>query len=51
MATKQLKTASDAFAVIATGGKQYVVSVGDTLLVELLGDHKEGDVIELILSS
>jgi large subunit ribosomal protein L21 len=36
----------DAFAVIATGGKQYIVSVGDTILVELMGDHKEGDVIE-----
>tara|TARA_B100000508_G_C11458618_1_gene278041 strand:- start:905 stop:1240 length:336 start_codon:yes stop_codon:yes gene_type:complete len=34
------------FAVIATGGKQYVVREGDTLLVELLGDHKEGDSIE-----
>ncbi len=34
-----------AFAVIETGGKQYIVSVGDTLLVELLGDHKEGDTI------
>jgi large subunit ribosomal protein L21 len=35
-----------AFAVIATGGKQYVVHAGDTLEVELLGDHKEGDTIE-----
>lgn len=34
------------FAVIATGGKQYVVRAGDTLEVELLGEHKEGDVIE-----
>jgi len=34
------------FAVIATGGKQYVVREGDTLEVELLGDHKEGDTIE-----
>lgn len=34
------------FAVIATGGKQYVVRAGDTLEVELLGDHKEGDKIE-----
>ena len=34
------------FAVIATGGKQYVVHAGDTLAVELLGDHKEGDQIE-----
>lgn len=34
------------FAVIATGGKQYVVREGDTLRVELLGEHKEGDKIE-----
>jgi len=44
MATKTAN--KDAFAVIATGGKQYVVSVGDTLEVELLGEHKEGDVVE-----
>jgi large subunit ribosomal protein L21 len=44
MATETKNTAP--FAVIATGGKQYVVRVGDVLLVELLGDHKEGDVIE-----
>src|SRR3989344_4733640 len=32
------------FAVIATGGKQYVVSVGDTLKIEkITGDFKEGD--------
>jgi large subunit ribosomal protein L21 len=34
------------FAVIMTGGKQYVVHEGDTLAVELLGDHAEGDKIE-----
>jgi len=34
------------FAVIATGGKQYVVREGDTMTVELLGEHKEGDKIE-----
>lgn len=34
------------FAVIATGGKQYVVREGDVIQVELLGDHKEGDTIE-----
>ncbi|MCA9363929.1 50S ribosomal protein L21 [Candidatus Kaiserbacteria bacterium] len=34
------------FAVIETGGKQYVVSVGDIVDVELLGDLKEGDVVE-----
>ena len=33
-----------AFAVIETGGKQYEVSVGTTLLVEkLTGDHQKGD--------
>lgn len=34
------------FAVIETGGKQYLVSVGDVLEVELLGDLKEGDAVE-----
>ena len=34
------------FAVIETGGKQYLVSVGDVVEVELLGDLKEGDKIE-----
>lgn len=42
--TKKVK--SDRFAVIATGGKQYVVSAGEVLCVELLGEHKAGDVIE-----
>jgi len=36
----------DAFAVIETGGKQYVVSAGDTLEVELLGDMEEGATVE-----
>lgn len=37
---------SDAFAVIATGGKQYVVRPGDTLEVEKLPrEHKAGDTI------
>ena len=40
------QTTKDSFAVIATGGKQYVVTVGQTLEVELLGDHQEGDTIE-----
>ena len=32
------------FAVIATGGKQYLVSEGDTLRIEkIMGPHKEGD--------
>lgn len=38
-------TKTEDFAVIETGGKQYIVSVGDVLEVELLGDHKEGDKI------
>ena len=34
------------FAVIATGGKQYKVSKGDTLKIEkILGDFKVGDKI------
>lgn len=31
------------FAVIETGGKQYAVSAGDIIDVELLGDYAEGD--------
>lgn len=47
MATKTAKKdTSGAFAVIATGGKQYVVEAGDTILVELLGEYKEGDKVE-----
>lgn len=34
------------FAVIETGGKQYVVSVGDVIDVELLGDLEEGAAVE-----
>jgi large subunit ribosomal protein L21 len=47
MATKIKQTVSkrDGFAVITTGGKQYVVSVGDVLKVELLGEHQVGDSI------
>lgn len=40
---KTPKTLSEDFSVIETGGKQYIVSVGDVLEVELLGEHKEGD--------
>ncbi len=40
--SKPLKSGS--FAVIATGGKQYKVSEGDSLRVEkLIGNYKEGD--------
>ena len=32
------------FAIIETGGKQYLVSAGDRILIEKLSDtHKEGD--------
>ncbi len=41
--TKKTAPKSDDFSVIETGGKQYVVSVGDIIEVELLGEHKEGD--------
>jgi large subunit ribosomal protein L21 len=40
------KVVSGEFAVIATGGKQYQVSVGDTITIEkLTGEHKKGDTI------
>lgn len=42
-AKKKTAPVSEDFSVIETGGKQYIVSVGDVLEVELLGDHKEGD--------
>ena len=44
MATTTKKQAP--FAVIETGGKQYIVSVGDVLEVEMLGEFSEGDAIE-----
>ena len=35
---------SEEFAVIATGGKQYRVAVGDTVTIEKIkGEHKKGD--------
>lgn len=45
MAT-QTKTDADTFAVIKTGGKQYVVAEGNKLKVETL-DAEVGDEIEL----
>lgn len=40
------KAAEGAFAVLATGGKQYVVRPGQTLKIEkLAGEHKEGDAL------
>lgn len=40
------ETAKKDFAVIATGGKQYIVSAGDVIDVELMGDLTEGDTVE-----
>lgn len=58
--TKATKTTAPAgadareFAVIQTGGKQYMVAAGDTITIEKLGDtHKVGDKItfgEVLLS-
>ena len=46
-ATKETKAKGEEFAVIETGGKQYIVAVGDILDVELLGgDLQEGDKVE-----
>lgn len=44
MTTEAVKT--EKFSVIETGGKQYIVSVGDVVDVELLGEHEEGAKIE-----
>lgn len=44
MAKTEAKTEN--FSIIETGGKQYIVSAGDVLAVELIGDHQEGDKIE-----
>jgi large subunit ribosomal protein L21 len=44
MATTTKKDAP--FAVIETGGKQYIVSVGDIIEVELLGENEAGAAIE-----
>lgn len=46
MKKEKITTNTTEFAIIETGGKQYMVSVGDVLEVELLGDLKEGDKVE-----
>lgn len=47
MKKKESTEKATEFAIIETGGKQYMVSVGDVVDVELLGgDLKEGDKIE-----
>lgn len=46
-ASKKVATNSEEIAVILTGGKQYVVAVGDVVDVELLsGSYKAGDKVE-----
>jgi large subunit ribosomal protein L21 len=41
---KVTKVTAESFAVIKTGGKQYRVSVGDSLKIEkLTGEYKKGD--------
>lgn len=43
-AAKVVKEMAKEFAVIATGGKQYLVAEGDTLKIEKIsGEHKVGD--------
>jgi large subunit ribosomal protein L21 len=47
MAKAAAQSKKEEFAVIETGGKQYMVSVGDVLEVELLAKElKEGDKVE-----
>ncbi len=44
--SKKAEVNSNEFAIIATGGKQYRVAVGDVLKIEKIkGDHKKGDKI------
>ncbi len=45
MATKaKAENTSQEFAIIQTGGKQYMVAEGDTVKIEKIkGDHKVGD--------
>lgn len=45
MAKAKTTKKSKEIAVIETGGKQYIVSVGDILDVELMGELKEGEKI------
>ena len=44
MATE--KSTKKDFAIIETGGKQYIVSVGDVVEVELLGEMEDGAKVE-----
>ena len=47
VAKKTTPKKDDSFAVLETGGKQYTVSVGESVKIEKIkGDHKEGDKIQ-----
>lgn len=39
-------TTKKEFAIIVAGGKQHVVSPGDVLTIELMGEHAEGDSVD-----
>ena len=44
---KVIPKKDDDFAVLETGGKQYTVSVGESITIEKIkGDHKEGDKLQ-----
>lgn len=45
MATTETTEKQGPYAVIATGGKQYVVSEGDVISTEIMEGVKEGDTI------
>jgi large subunit ribosomal protein L21 len=46
MATSAKATTSKEFAIVQDGGKQYQVSVGDSIKIEKkIGEYKEGDAI------
>lgn len=46
MATIKKTANTEEFAVIATGGKQYRVAIGETITIEKMKDeHKKGDVV------
>lgn len=49
MTKKAEKTDKGALAVIKTGGKQYIVSAGDTLLIEKIADNKGKVVFDEVL--
>jgi large subunit ribosomal protein L21 len=46
MKTTEIKKKEDKFAVIQTGGKQYVVKTGDVLKVEKIKNTKVGEILK-----